>query len=82
MQLGEEGVSTYNTWPTRENPTMRKFNSLWLEQHIEKSIIERNTYSFLDWLGDVGGLYDGLRKPASMIAYPIAMFLMKSNLLT
>ena len=26
-----------------------------------EQIIERQTYSSLEWLGDVGGLFDGLR---------------------
>ena len=39
---------------------MYKFNSLWLELSSSKNTIERSTYDMLQWLGDVGGLYDGL----------------------
>ena len=30
-----------------------------MELDTEMLVIERSTYSFLDWLGDVGGLMDG-----------------------
>ena len=33
--------------------------STYLELDTEYLKIERSTYSFLDWLGDVGGLMDG-----------------------
>ena len=30
-------------------------------------LIDRNVYSFLDWIGDVGGLYEGLFLSFSVI---------------
>ena len=37
-----------------------KFCSLWIELSQNVFKVERSTYSMLEWLGDVGGLYDGL----------------------
>ena len=43
---------------------------------------ERATYSILEWLGDIGGLFDGLRALAGAFFQPLALFAMKSDLLT
>ena len=54
-------ASSYNVWPTRENLEGKyKFASLFLEMDTEQLVIERSTYAILDWLGDVGGLVDGI----------------------
>ena len=42
--------------------------------------IERQTYSILDWLGDVGGLLDGLKIIGSLLIAPIASFTMRVEL--
>ena len=47
----------------------------------EREIIERSTYSLLDLLGDVGGLFDGLRYLAWGLITPIGAFKMKAELL-
>ena len=41
----------------------------------------RQTYSSLDWIGDVGGLYDGLRYLFGMIIAPYSSFALQSKLL-
>ena len=43
--------------------------------------IERNTYSLLEWLGDVGGLFDGLVLIAHFSTSPIVVFALKTELL-
>ena len=43
--------------------------------------IERQTYSILDWFGDVGGLYDGLKILAALFVSPVATFALKTELL-
>ena len=54
-------ASSYKFWPTRENQENDyKFASIFLEMDTEKLIIERSTYALLDWVGDVGGLMDGI----------------------
>ena len=37
-------------------------------------MIDRATYSSLDWLGDIGGLYDALRLICIVIVKPIVKF--------
>lgn len=42
----------------------------------------RSTYSILDWLGDLGGLFDMLRYFGTMIAAPLSTFALQTTLLT
>ena len=44
--------------------------------------IERKTYSLLEWLGDVGGLFDGISIIASSIVSSFSAFALKAQLLT
>ena len=81
LSISEGGPSKYNVWPTRDAPTRRKFNSIWMELDQEQDLIERSTYGLLDFVGDLGGLWDGLEKSASFFVSPIAVFAMKENLL-
>ena len=61
---------------------MYKFNSLWLELMPELTRYERSTYSFLDWLGDVGGLFEGLTRFFMILVGPLAAFAMKAEVLS
>lgn len=45
-------------------------------------IINRETYSLLDWLGDLGGLFDALFLIFSLIVAPVASFSMRATLLS
>ena len=60
---------------------MFKINSYWIELDTSLTKIERQTYGFLDWLGDVGGLLDGLRIIGSVLVAPIAAFSLRIELL-
>ena len=51
-----------------------------LDQNISQ--IERSTYGFLEWLGDIGGLYDAMRIIAMIIVYPVSSFSLKAELTT
>ena len=82
FKLGLTAGSSKNTWPTQDNPTMYKFNSLWLELMPELTRYERSTYSFLDWLGDVGGLFEGLTRFFMILVGPLAAFAMKAEVLS
>jgi len=54
-------ASSWNKYPTKENPYSRyKFTSFELSISPDKMVINRQTYSLLDWLGDLGGLFDAL----------------------
>ena len=60
-------------WPTKEDPQrVYKFTSLWLEQSLTERVIERQTYSMLEFIGDVGGLFDGLSIIGGAICAPFS----------
>ena len=42
----------------------------------------RSTYSLLDWMGDLGGLFDALMTLCSLLVAPLANFSMKMTLMT
>ena len=65
-----------------DNPTWYKINSVMLELNQEGTTIERTTYSSLEWLGDVGGLFDGLGLIAQLAVGPFARFAVQSTLLS
>ena len=48
----------------------------------DKIIINRESYSLLDWLGDLGGLFDALFIICGAIVAPVATFSMKATLLS
>ena len=82
MSFDSEEPSRHTTWPTKENPgSLYKLTSIWLEQGITERIIERKTYSLLEWLGDVGGLVDGLYLITSVLMQPITRYAMRIVLL-
>ena len=43
--------------------------------------IERETYGFLEWLGDVGGLFDGARIIGALIVSPLTLLKFKAKLM-
>ena len=45
-------------------------------------VIERQTYSLLEWLGDVGGLFDALVIIGEFLVGPISAFALKATLLS
>ena len=47
-----------------------------------KNMIERKTYSVLEWLGDIGGLFEGLSLIASHLVAPAAAYVMRAELLS
>ena len=61
---------------------MYKINSFWIELDPSLTIIERHSYSVLDWVGDVGGLLDGLKVLGGFFVAPIATFALKVELLS
>lgn len=94
MQLGQQNEedfdridflaseqSTYSMWPTKEKHSRYKFNSFWIELNPSLTTIERQTYSSLDLVGDVGGLVDGLSLICSFLIAPIATYAMKVEIL-
>ena len=71
--------SALNKWPTKESSsTVYKLSSYWIEFGQSLTETERQTYSFLELLGDVGGLFDGFRYLGGPLIAPFAAFSMKS----
>ena len=54
--------------------------SFWIELDSNMKHIERETYSLLEWAGDIGGLYDGLQLLVGFFLAPIASFMMRIQL--
>ena len=82
IRLEAPEPSYFKEFPTKENPTkFYKFNGLWLELGQSVYKVERQTYSLLDWLGDVGGLFDGLLIIFSSIMGSLASLSLKSKIL-
>ena len=53
--------TSWNIFPTPKNPDSKyKFVSAYIGFSQASLNIERKTYNFLEWLGDVGGLFGAL----------------------
>ena len=75
--------SYMSEWPDDTNPDgLYKFGSIQLELSLHEAKIERQTYSFLEWLGDIGGLFDALRYIGLFFVSPVARYYLKVELLT
>ena len=61
---------------------MYKFNSFWIELDFSLTTYERQTYSMLEFVGDIGGLFDGLNYIGIFLVAPIANYAMRMELLT
>jgi len=46
---------------------LKSFYNAFLEVDFAETKTQRTVYSIMDWLGDVGGLYDALRLLASLV---------------
>ena len=83
IRLESTQPSYYSDWPTQKNTTAKyKFSSLWLEIGRDLISYDRQTYSLLEWVGDVGGLADGLRIVFGGFLGAIAKISLKRRLLS
>lgn len=83
MELDKPQSSTMSVWPTKEKPDeYYKITSAYVTLTRDLNVIERQTYSFLEWLGDIGGLYDALRLIGLIIVAPYSAFRLRSELLS
>ena len=57
------------------------FGSIWLEFDSNLYVTERQTYSLLELLGDVGGLFDMMNLLGRALILPIATFALNHLLL-
>ena len=75
--------SSMSKWPSdRESESKYKVVSSYVTLSMDQNVIERQTYSVLEWLGDVGGLYDMLGLIGGALIGPLAAFSLKAELLT
>ena len=75
--------SAWNKFPSKEDPFSRyKFTSLEVNFSPNSLTINRETYSMLDWLGDMGGLLDALYIIGAVLMHPFSKFALKSKLLS
>ena len=71
-----------NSWPTDKNPRGRYvFSSVYILLSQDLNMIDRQTYDSLQWLGDVGGLYDGLYIIGCIFMAPLTKFSLRQELL-
>ena len=79
FSFADSQPSIYREWPTKTNSTLvYKLSSLWIEFGQSLTETERQTYSMLDLLGDIGGLFEALRYIGGMTIAPFSAFAMKS----
>ena len=75
--------SAWNKFPTKEDPFKKyKFTSLEVNLSLDKLVVNRETYSLLDWLGDLGGLFDAIRFMCRFIIYPVSSFNLSATLMS
>ena len=48
---------------------------------MDQLVINRKTYSILEWLGDIGGLADALIIIGGIFVFPVATYALESNIL-
>ena len=75
--------SSWIIFPTAEKPnTLYKYVSV--EINLSQDVVNwnRQTYSLLDWLGDLGGLFDALYHGFRIMLSPFSTFALNSTLLT
>ena len=75
--------SAWIYFPTDENPSTRyKFASIEINFSLDVKQWNRQTYSLLDWLGDLGGLFDALLYICRMLISPLSVYTLKQTILT
>ena len=75
--------SAWNQFPTKEKPEGRyKYTSVGINFSQDSLLVNRQTYSILDWLGDIGGLLDALYLIGFVFISPLASYAMNSKLLS
>ena len=81
--MGMAKPSSWIYFPTEENPNGKfKYASMEIKMSLDLVTWMRQTYSLLDWLGDLGGLFDALWYVVSLIVRPASAFVLQTILLT
>ena len=75
--------SRFNKWPTYDQPDNQyKVIGIWLTFGQSVRVTERQTYDFLVWLGDIGGLNQGLLLIAHLLVSPVSTFALRLQLMS
>ena len=75
-------ASSWDVFPTKQNPfTKYKFTSVEINLNKTLNVINRETYSLLDWLGDCGGLFDALLIIGELFMGPFTSYVLTNNLI-
>ena len=75
--------SSWNSYPTKENPDgVFKYGSIEINLSQDLTTWHRQTYSILDFIGDMGGLLDGLWYACAAIIMPFQIFTVNELILT
>ena len=73
--------SSWKDFPSDEDRESRyKFVSVTVKLSKNSLKTNRQTYSLLDWIGDIGGLYDGLKVIGFLLSRPIGYYKMNAKL--
>ena len=73
----------WSIWPSRENNyAAYKFTGLWLELNQDVVEVERKTYSLLELVGDIGGLFDGLSAICTNFVAPVGALAAQTRVLS
>ena len=83
IDMKETQPSSWIYFPTVDNPSLQyKFLSVEINVSPDLMLWERQTYSLLDFLGDLGGLYDALFLIVKVFVSPLSVFALNSTLLS
>ena len=75
--------SSWSKFPTEDCPDCKyKFGSVNLFMSADQQVTERQTYNMLEFLGDVGGLFDALRYIGIISISSFVTFSMRAKLLS
>ena len=73
FELEDPQPTSWVHWPTTEKPSNKfKYASFDIYFSSDKQVWFRTTYSFFDWLGDLGGLYNGFTAVIGVLVEPLA----------
>ena len=82
FEMSQPEHSQWNLFPTTDHPHHKyKFVGLDIRFSQTLSQWDRETYSMLDYLGDLGGLYDSLKVIGSVLVAPVSSFNLSKSLL-
>ena len=81
-----DSSTTASSWiyfPTEESPSSKfMYTSMEIKMSLDLVTWERSTYSLLDYLGDLGGLFDALWYIARFIVKPFSAVTLYATMLT